>query len=75
MIGILIAFGTIVGGLLLLVWRCLELRMRNEKKQSYEDATPPIGPRRCRSCRAAVVEEDSVYCPKCGAALDVATRV
>jgi len=27
------------------------------------------GGRRCGVCRAAVVEEDSVFCPRCGARL------
>ena len=36
-------------------------------RSGASDVEPPPG--RCPACRAAIVEEDSLFCPRCGARL------
>src|SRR2546427_3308877 len=64
---LLIAFATVTAvGLFMLLWRrVLLVRERNASRRT-DRVSLPRGPGRCRTCHAAIIEEDSVFCPKCG---------
>lgn len=44
-------------------------RLRRPSGKNVTKSAPANAAGRCPACRAAVVEEDSVFCPRCGVKL------
>jgi rubrerythrin len=67
----LIVLAVVIGGWLAVKWRHWLQRDDVRESGRFRGAHSRVGGTRCHACRAAVVEEDSRFCPRCGERLGV----